>query len=289
MKNRALRLKDKVALVPGTAKGFGSTVALALAREGADVVVADHSRPGVDKMGQLNSLVEKIEAEGRRSLAVLADVRIWEEVQAMAKRTFDEFGKIDILVSVAGTTGPLETPTWLVNIEDWEYVQDTNVKGTFQMCKAVLPYMIKNRSGCIVNIVGTSGHQGYIWRSPYSASKWAVRGFTKTLAMEVGGYGIRVNAITPGPVEGPRMTKIMEYKAKATGLTPDKVEKTYAEESALNRFVKPEEIAAGVVFLCTDATAITGQIIRIDGGANLGPFRRDTASVKLPGAFPHKD
>lgn len=288
MTERNLKLKDKVALIPGTAKGFGRAVALALAREGADVAVADHERPGLDKLGQLNSLVEKIEAEGRRSIPILADVTKWEEVQAMVEKTVEEVGKIDILVNVAGTTGPLDTPTWEIKEEDWDSVLAINLKGTFLCCKAVMPFMIKQQSGCIVNIAGTSGHQGYIWRSPYSSSKWAVRGFTKTLAMEVGGYGIRVNAITPGPVEGPRMTHITEHKAQIRGLPFEKVYRTYAEESALARFIKPEEIAAGVVFLCTDGTGITGQIIRIDGGANLGPFRRDISSVILLGAYPHK-
>lgn len=288
MIEKVLKLKDKVALIPGTAKGFGRVVALALAREGADVAVADHERPGVNKLGQLNSLVKKIKAEGRRSIPILADVTKWEEVQAMVKKTLDELGRIDILVNVAGTTGPLETPTWEVKIEDWDYTLAVNLKGTFLCCKAVLPIMIKQRSGCIVNVAGTSGHQGYIWRSPYSASKWAVRGFTKTLAMEVGGYGIRVNAITPGPVEGLRMARIIEHKAKGKGLPFEKVYRAYAEESALARFIKPEEIAAGVVFLCTDGTAVTGQTIRIDGGANLGPFRRDLSPIVLPGVYPHK-
>lgn len=287
--NKMSRFKNKVALVTGCAKGFGPATALALAEEGADIVITDHERPGVDKMGQLNAQVEKFLKMGRRSISVLGDVRKWEDVQRFVKRTIDEFGRIDILANIAGTTGPLETPAWEVKTEDWEYVMDTNAKGTFLVCKAVLPHMIKQQSGCIVNIVGTSGHQGYIWRSPYSASKWAVRGFTKTLAMEVGGYGIRVNGITPGPVEGPRMTTIVENKAKERHLPSEVVYKTYAEESALARFLKPEEIAAGILFLCSDeSSGITGQIIRIDAGANLGPFRRDISGVALPGAYPHK-
>jgi NAD(P)-dependent dehydrogenase (short-subunit alcohol dehydrogenase family) len=284
-----MRFKNKVAFVTGCERGIGPAAALAFANEGADVVVTDHAHPGVDKLGKLNEQVEKFKAMGRRSIAILGDVRKWEDVQAMVKRTIDEFGRIDFLANVAGTTGPLETPAWEVKIEDWEYVIDTNLKGTFQCCKAVLPYMIKQRSGCIVNIVGTSGHEGYIWRTPYSSSKWAVRGFTKTLAMEVGGYGIRVNGVTPGPVEGPRMTKIVDYKSREKGVPFKDVYQAYSEEVALERFIKPEEIAAGIIFLCSDeSSAVTGQILRVDAGAHLGPFRRDWSSVVLPGAYPRR-
>jgi len=294
MSEKDLKLKGKVALTPGVAKGMGPAIALALAREGADVAVADHESPVMNKYEMLKELADKIKAEGRRSIPILADVTKWEDVQAMVKRTLDEFGRIDILVNVAGVTGPIETPAWEVKIEDWDNTFAVNTRGTFLCCKAVLPIMIKQVQqgmdpGCIVNIAGTSGHQGYIWRAPYSSSKWAVRGFTKTLAMEVGGYGIRVNAITPGGVMGPRMTRLIEEKGRGRGIPPDEVYKGYRGECALERFLDAEEIAAGVVWLCTDATAVTGQIIRVDCGANLGPFRREMSSVVLPGAYPWRE
>lgn len=269
MSEKVLKLKDQIAIVTGGAKGMGRAISLVLAREGADVVVTAREH------APLRDLAKEIQAMGRRSIAISTDVTNWGEVQAMVKRTLDEFGKIDILVNVAGVTGPIETPTWEVKVDDWDYTYAVNVKGTFLCCKAVLPHMIKQRSGCIVNIVGTSGYMGYPNRSPYSSSKWAVRGFTKTLAMEVGDYGVRVNGIAPGAVEGGRMTTIVETKARKKGISYERVRKSYEGETALKRFIAPEEIAAGVLFLCTDATAVTGQVIRIDAGWMIGPFRRE--------------
>jgi NAD(P)-dependent dehydrogenase (short-subunit alcohol dehydrogenase family) len=107
--------------------------------------------------------------------------------------------------------------------------------------------------------------------------------------MEVGGYGIRVNGVTPGPVEGPRITRIVDYKSKTRGISREEVIRGYSEDGALDRFLRPEEIASAILFLCSDeSSGITGQIVRVDGGADLGPWRRDISSVVLPGVYPHK-
>ncbi len=255
-----MKLKDQVAIVTGGAKGMGKAVSLALANEGADVVVTARRLP------PLEELAEEIRSIGRRSLAISSDITKWNEVSAMVEKTIDRFGKVDILVNVAGVTGPLQTPTWEVKEEDWDHTLAVNLKGTFLCSKAVLKDMIRRRSGNIVNFAGTSGTRGYPYRSPYSCSKWAVIGFTRTLALEVGPYNIRVNAVSPGATEGGRMTRIMEYKAKLWGKNSDEVRQQYCNDTALKRFLQPQEIAAAVLFLVTDGTGITGQAISVDAG-----------------------
>ena len=164
-------------------------------------------------------------------------------------------------------TGPVETPVWEIKTEDWDEVLTVNVKGTFLPIKHVLPTMIAQRYGKIVNISGTSGLRGYKLRASYSSSKWALRGLTRTVALEAGPYNINVNALHPGIVDGPRMDRLCREKARKRGWTPEQVREEYLQEMALRRVTTARNIADAVVFLTSDASQnMTGQSITVDGG-----------------------
>jgi NAD(P)-dependent dehydrogenase (short-subunit alcohol dehydrogenase family) len=257
------KLPDKVAILTGAGIGFGRNFALALAREGAHMVLAARRR------GPLEETARAVAAATPQCRILLVETDVQQEtaVQVMVQRTLEEFGTIDILINNAGITGPVEVPLHEIDSADWDAVQNTNLRGTFLCCKAVLPTMIAKRSGKVINISGTSGLRGYINRAAYSSSKWAVRGLTRTLALEAGPYNINVNAICPGVVSGGRMDRIMAEKARLWGCTPQDVHDKYVQEMALRRFTEPEDVANAVIFLASeDSRAITGQALAVDGG-----------------------
>jgi NAD(P)-dependent dehydrogenase (short-subunit alcohol dehydrogenase family) len=257
------KLLDKIAIITGAGIGFGRDFALALARQGAHVVLAARRREPLQETARAVAA----STPTCRTLIVATDVQQEPSVQAMVQQTLEAFGRIDILINNAGITGPVEVPVHEIAITDWDEVQHTNLRGTFLCCKAVLPTMIAQRSGKIINISGTSGLRGYINRAAYSSSKWAVRGLTRTLALEAGPYNINVNAICPGVTSGSRMDKIMAEKARLWGCTPAEVHDKYVQEMALRRFTEPEDVANTVVFLASeDSRAITGQALAVDGG-----------------------
>lgn len=257
------KLHDKIAIITGAGIGFGRNFALGLAREGAHVVLAARRRTPLEETA--HAVHDAVPA--CRTLIVETDVQQEASVQAMVQQTLATFGSIDILINNAGITGPIEVPLHEIDSAHWDEVQHTNLRGTFLCCKAVLPTMIAKRSGKIVNISGTSGLRGYINRAAYSSSKWAVRGLTRTLALEVGPYNINVNAICPGVVTGGRMDGIMAEKARLWGCTPQDVHDKYVQEMALRRFTTAEDVANAVLFLVSeDSRAITGQALAVDGG-----------------------
>jgi NAD(P)-dependent dehydrogenase (short-subunit alcohol dehydrogenase family) len=256
-----MKLADRTALVTGAAKGMGWEICMTLAREGADVVLAARDVP------PLETLAHEIEALGRRALVVPCDVTHGPAVQRAVARTLEVFGRIDILVNAAGVTGPVETPVQDITVEDFKFVLDTNVVGTFLPIKYVLPGMIARRYGKIVNISGTSGLRGYKLRAAYSSSKWALRGLTRTVALEVGPHNINVNALHPGIVAGDRMDRLCREKAKKRGSSPEQVYQEYVNEMALRRVTTAQDIANAVLFLVSDESAnMTGQSVTVDGG-----------------------
>lgn len=258
-----MKLRDRVAIVTGAAKGMGGRISQALAEEGAHVVAAAReARP-------LEVLADQLRAldRGRRYLAVPTDVTIEAQVTALAQRTLAEFGRIDILVNAAGVIGPVETPLHQIDPEAWDHVLSVNLRGVFLCCRAVVPTMIAQRYGKIINIAGTSGLRGYRYRAAYSSSKWAVRGLTRTLALEVGPHNVNVNAICPGVVEGGRMTTIIAEKARLRGTTPQDVVDEYTREMALRRFSTDDDVAHVVVFLASEESRqIAGHDLIVDGG-----------------------
>jgi NAD(P)-dependent dehydrogenase (short-subunit alcohol dehydrogenase family) len=256
-----MKLENRVALVTGAAKGMGHDICLTLAREGADLALAAREVP------PLEALRAEVEKVGRRAVVVPCDVTDEAAVEKMVARTVETFGRIDILVNAAGVTGPIETPVHEIRVEDFRFVLEANIVGTFLPTKHVLPGMIARKYGKVVNVSGTSGLRGYKYRAAYSSSKWALRGFTRTVALEVGRHNINVNALHPGIVAGDRMDKLCREKAKKRGWTPEQVYQEYVDEMALRRVTVSQDIANAVLFLVSDESKnMTGQSVTVDGG-----------------------
>jgi len=231
-----MKLDNRVALVTGAAKGMGHDICLTLAREGANLALAARDVP------PLEALKGEIEKLGRRALVVTCDVTDEAAVQRMVAKTTETFGRIDILVNAAGVTGPIETPVQEIRVEDFRSVLEAN-------------------------IVGTSGLRGYKYRAAYSSSKWALRGFTRTVALEAEPHNVNVNALHPGIVAGDRMDKLCREKAKKRGWTPEQVHQEYVNEMALRRVTVSQDIANAVLFLVSDESKnMTGQSMTVDGG-----------------------
>lgn len=241
-----MRLAERTALVTGAAKGMGRAISLRLAGEGANLVLAARDA------GPLETVATEARALGRRTLVASVDVRDEAQVEAMVARAVETFGRIDVLVNCAGTTGPVETPVQELRAGDWDDLLAINLRGTFLPTKHVVPVMLRQRRGKIVNIAGTSGLRGYKFRAAYSSSKWAVRGFTRTVALEVGPHGINVNCVAPGIVAGDRMDRLCREKARKRGWTFEQVYEEYVQEMALRRVTTAEDIANAVLFLSTD-------------------------------------
>ena len=257
-----MRLANKTGIITGPAKGMGQAISETLAREGADLVLAGRDTGAIEKVAA------NIRAMGRKAEIIKTDVTDPKQVEAMVARAAKLFeGRIDILVNVAGVTGPIETPVWEIEPEDFEMVLRANVFGTFLPIKYTLPYMVQRKSGKIVNIGGTSGLRGYRYRTAYSASKWAVRGVTRTVALDVGEYNINVNVVCPGIVQTPRMDKLCEEKAKKRGWTFDEVYQEYVEDMALKRVTEPQDVANAVLFLASEESRqLSGHELAVDGG-----------------------
>lgn len=256
-----MRLAGQTAIVTGAAKGMGRAISLRLAGEGADLVLAAR------EIAPLEAVAAEARALGRRTLVASVDVRDEAQVQSMVADAVGTFGRIDVLVNCAGTTGPVETPVHELRAEDWDGVVATNLRGTFLPTKHAVPVMLRQRRGKIVNIAGTSGLRGYTLRAAYSSSKWAVRGFTRTVALEVGPHGVNVNCVAPGIVAGERMDRLCREKAKKRGWTPEQVYEEYVQEMALRRVTTAEDVANAVLFLSSeDSRNMTGQCLTVDGG-----------------------
>lgn len=257
-----MRLENRIAIITGGAKGMGAAVTRTLAREGADLMLAARD------IAPLDEVAEEIRAMGRRVETISADVTNPEQVEAMVARTKEAFGgRIDILANIAGTTGPIETPVQDIDPDDFLEVIDINIRGTFLPIKYTLPTMIEQKYGKIINIGGSSGLRGYKYRTAYSSSKWALRGLTRTVALEAGPHNVNVNIVMPGIVHTPRMDKLCEEKARVRGWTFERVYQEYVEEMCLGRVTEPEDVADAVLYCASDESKnMTGQKISVDGG-----------------------
>jgi 3-oxoacyl-[acyl-carrier protein] reductase len=256
-------LAGQVAIVTGGAKGIGAAVAECLAEDGAHVALVARGEEALRTRAV--ALDEKF--PGRESLAVPCDVTDEQQVRAMVDAVAGRFAGVDILVNTAGGTGPIETPAHEYPAEEFRRILELNVIGTFLPCKHVIPHLITRGGGSIVNLAGTSGLRGYRNRSGYSSSKWAVRGLTRTLALELGRYDITVNDVCPNVTNGARMDRIVAEKARRTGMTPEDVYADFAAQTALGRFVEESDVAEAVRFLVSpSARNITGHDFPVDAG-----------------------
>lgn len=256
-------LTGRVAVVTGAAKGLGAAISDALARDGANVVLAGRD------VGALQDHATRIDDRYpyRDSLTAGCDVVDEAQVNRLMEATVERFDGLDILVNAHGIIGPIETPAQDVTPEQFRQVLDVNVAGVFLTCRAAVPHLMRSKWGRIVNIAGTSGLRGYRNRVGYSSSKWAVRGLTRTLALELGPYGITVNTVCPNVTHGGRMETIVREKARKTDRTPEAVYGDFAGQTALGRFIEDSDVAAAVTYLVSDgARNVTGHDIVVDAG-----------------------
>lgn len=245
-------LADKVAIVTGAGRGIGRGIALGLAQAGADIVIADLLATEAEKTAA------EIRTLGRKSLAVLADVRSDEQIANMVKRTLDEFHRIDILVNNVGVFGR-QTPSLKVTGEDWESLLQANLKGAFLCCKAVAEAMIRQEKGSIINISSLGGILPPLGFTAYNAAKAGVINMTQSLAVEWGPQHIRVNCIAPGWIETPFNSPLGFLQAPFVVSALKRV--------PLQRPGKPEDIAGAAIYLASDAADyVTGMTIIVDGG-----------------------
>jgi len=239
--------------ITAAAGGIGLAVARAFAAQGDDVHVCD-----VD-----TAAVAAAAAEGL--VAAQVDVADLAALDRWIDGVLDRLGGVDVLVNNAGIAGP----TALVEdvaAEEWERCLAVGLTSHYRTCARVIPAMKAARSGSIVNISSTAGQFGLGMRAPYAAAKWAVIGLTKTLAIELGPYGVRANAVCPGSVDGERMRSVIEREAAARGASSEEVTLEYVGGQSIARWVQPDEIADMCVFLASDAARmVTGQAIAVDG------------------------
>jgi len=267
------RLKGKVAIVTGAAHGMGASHALALAREGADVAAVDicQDLPYIEyPMGteeELNRVVAEVRGLGRRAMGIRCDVSKRAQVERMVKRVIGEFGRIDILVNNAGVAA-VATPLWETTEEQWDTIIDVNLKGTFLCCKYILPHMVAQQSGKIINIGSIWGREGGIGAGPYSASKGGVHNLTHSLAKDCAPYNINVNAVGPGAVPTPMVKGVTGPAARMAGVSEEELYPMVARMYHIfGREVLPQDVSNAVVFLASEESRnINGMVIYVDGG-----------------------
>ncbi len=243
-----MRLQGKKALITGAAQGIGKSIALAMAKEGADIGIADVNLESAEKTAQ------EIMTSGVKSIAVKLDVSRQEEVARAFEIVMKEFGAVDILVNNAGITR--DTVLLRMKEEDWDAVLDINLKGSFLCCKEAVKIMAKQRSGKIISISSVVAFMGNPGQINYSASKAGLIGLTKTIAKEYASRGIRANAVAPGFIQ-----------TAMTDVLSDAVKEEMKKAIPLGQFGTPGDVANAVLFLASgEADYITGQVIHVNGG-----------------------
>ena len=257
-----LNLKDKVTVITGPAKGMGRAVTLAFAEHGAKLVLA----------GRDTAAIEPVAIEARALgvpvIVVPCDLTKAEQTEALARHALEAFGRIDILVNVAGGSGPIGKTGWETSTDEFNEIVELNMTGCFNTMHAVLPSMIAQRGGKVVNVGGTFGMRGRAGRMAYSASKWGLRGITKSFALEAGPFNINVNCVAPGMVDGPRFReKVCANMATKLGITLEEAMTRHAADYALKRVSTDADVANACLFLASDVSRqITGVDLPVDGG-----------------------
>jgi NAD(P)-dependent dehydrogenase (short-subunit alcohol dehydrogenase family) len=242
-------------IITAAGSGIGRVTALTFLKEGAKVFICDVDQASLEK-----TLAEEPKLKG-----IVCDVSDEGQVATLFEKALAHLGGLDVLVNNAGIAGPTAL-TEEIALEDWRRCLAVNLDAAFLCARAAIPHLKAQRSGAIINLSSTAGLFGFPRRSPYCSAKWAIRGFTKTLATELGPFGIRSNCICPGAVEGPRIDRVIAAEADKTGRSINEVRVQYADQSSLKTFISPNDIANAIVFLCSPAGArISGQEIAVDG------------------------
>ncbi|MDB5799235.1 MAG: short-chain dehydrogenase [Rhodocyclales bacterium] len=257
-----LDLKNKVVVITGPAKGMGQAISLAFADEGAKLVLAGRD------LAAIEPVAAEVRARGADAIVVACDVTRGSEAEALARHAMEAFGSIDVLVNVAGGSGPIGKPGWETTQEEFEQIVQLNMTGCFNTMHAVLPTMIAQQRGKVVNVGGTFGMRGRAGRMAYSASKWGLRGITKSFALEAGPHGINVNCVAPGMVDGPRFRdKVCADMAHRLNISVEEAAERHAEDYALRRVSTDADVANACLFLASDVSRqITGVDLPVDGG-----------------------
>jgi NAD(P)-dependent dehydrogenase (short-subunit alcohol dehydrogenase family) len=241
-------------LVTAGASGIGRSIANAFAEDGAKLHVCDINP---------EALAECAAAIGASTS--LTDVSQEEQVRQMVAEAAEALGGLDVLVNNAGIAGPTGTVDEITP-DSWRSTINIDLNGQFYCAHYAVPMLRRAGEGAIVNMSSSAGRFGYAYRSPYSAAKWAIIGFTQSLAKELGPAGIRVNAILPGIVKGPRMEGVIRARAEQTGVSYEEMEAQYLQRVSLRKMVTPDDVAAAVMFLCTEAGwNISGQSLAVCG------------------------
>jgi NAD(P)-dependent dehydrogenase (short-subunit alcohol dehydrogenase family) len=250
----------KRVLVTAGAGGIGLEIARAFVAEGAKVHVCDVDEEALRRVTRAEPAIS----------GTLCDVADRVAVAWLMAEALQNLGGLDILVSNAGISGPT-APVETLEPDDWDAVMGVNLTGAFNVTRLAIPHLKRSPAGVIIVMSSLAAKHGYPNRSPYATSKWGLIGFTKTLAMELGGEGIRVNAILPGAVEGPRMQRVLDGRAQVSGASLEEVAQAALANQSLQRFVTAQEVAGLAVFLASDAArSISGQALSIDGDAHGG-------------------
>ncbi len=243
-------------LVTAGANGIGATIARALLEAGARVHVCDIDRSALDRLA----------AEAPGITTSMADASVASDVDAVFADMQGTLGGLDVLVNnagIAGPTGRIED----IDAAGWERTMAVNLNSQYYFARRAVPLLKQSTANpCIVAMSSVAGRLGYALRTPYAATKWAIVGLTQSLAIELGPHGIRVNAILPGVVDGPRIEGVIAARAASLGLSVDEMREQYLSKISLRRMVTPEDVAALTLYLCSPAARnMTGQAISIDG------------------------
>ncbi|WP_017582713.1 SDR family oxidoreductase [Nocardiopsis valliformis] len=268
-----MRLEDRIVMITGAARALGRSHSLLFAREGADLLLVDSC--GADgpyplaERKQLEETAQACRGLGSRVVTAVADVRDSGQVEAAVAAGMREFERIDVLVNNAGLLAPGGVLSHELSEDDWTRVLDVNLTGTWRCCRAVLPHMVERRSGAIVNTASTGGRVAFEMFSNYVASKHAVVGLTKALALEYGRYGIRVNSVSPSTVAAdPALgTGSTADVARRMGASLEDYERGSSSYHALGRLVSAQEVSAACLWLASpESGGATGTDLLVDGG-----------------------
>ena len=255
-----LNLKNKKIVISAGASGIGWAAAKIFLSKGANVYLCDIDTKNINK-------IKKHPLNNKRLFIYECNASEEYDVENFFDKIKKKTKKIDALINNVGVAGPTGTIEKL-NSEDWEKTLKVNVISHFYFTKLAIPMLKKNKGGSIINVSSGAGIMGFPLRSPYAASKWAVVGVTKTLAMELGKYKIRVNAICPGTIKGNRMFRVIKDKANFLKISKKKIEKEFVSMASMNCWVYEEDIGKMCSFLISDdAIRISGQVIGVDGNA----------------------
>jgi 3-oxoacyl-[acyl-carrier protein] reductase len=241
---------------------MGAAITRAFAAEGCRLALVGRD------ISAVAPVAHEVQAMGREAIVVQTDLTDAAACDAMAAVVLKTFGRIDILANVAGGAGPMGKTGWETSPAEFDEIVTLNMNGCFHAMRAVSPAMIRQRSGKIVNVGGTFGMRGRAGRMAYSASKWGLRGITKSFALELGEHNINVNCVAPGMVDGPRFReKVVPTMAKKLGISHEEAARRHAEDYALKRITLDQDVANACLFLASDVSRqITGVDLPVDGG-----------------------